>query len=86
MTDSEILALKSRVKRGDVFWHAGQGQLNKVLLVTLAWIEFPDEPELIEPAARMANGVYVALRNSEACDFVTLHPALSECPNCGVTA
>ncbi|MDO8414845.1 MAG: hypothetical protein Q7S87_01390 [Agitococcus sp.] len=77
LTETEINALKRRVRAGDVWWNDGDGRCKKVDMVLLNWIEFADNPSLTEPAAILTDGLAVALNNVQLSSFVTLTPA---CP------
>lgn len=73
MSEQEIAALKTRVKQGDVWWQDTlSGVCKPVARVELNWVEFPDQPELTEPAARLRDGGAVALCNVDADCFVIL--------------
>jgi len=76
MTDSEIAALKSRVKAGGVLWRDSDDNCRPVIAVNLQWVEFEEEPDLAEPAAMLADGGAVALLNVSADQFVTLAVAI----------
>lgn len=77
MNDHEIQMLKARVAKGDVWWRdVNTGVCKPVARVDLNWIEFPDQPDLAEPAARLHDGGAVALYNVDADSFVTLSPCL----------
>ncbi|WP_025916406.1 hypothetical protein [Herminiimonas sp. CN] len=65
MTNSEIEALATRVKMGDVWWHDGAGAIKRVRSVNLA-----------EPAALLVNDMAVALESTSITAFVTLQPAV----------
>lgn len=76
MTNSEIQALAARVKLGGVWWHDGDGSIVRVQSVKMDWVEFKEEPELVEPAALLSGGKAVALMNEAITAFVTLQPAV----------
>jgi hypothetical protein len=77
MNDAEIAALKQRVADGGVWWRDfNTGVCKPVKSVQVNWVEFPDQPDLTEPAAMLADGGTVALFNVIADSFVTLMPCL----------
>lgn len=78
LTNNEIVALKKRVKAGDVWWNDGDGLCKLVCSVNLEWVEFPSEPDSVEPAAILAGGVAVALLNVELSSFVTITPCIEK--------
>lgn len=76
MTESEIKLLATRVKSGGVWWHDGDGSIKRVREIKMDWVEFEEEPELVEPAALLIDGKAVALVNEAITAFVTVQPAV----------
>lgn len=77
MNDQEIQELKARVAQGGVWWRdTFTGVCKPVARVDLKWVEFPDQPDLTEPAARLNDGGAVALYNVAADSFVMLSPCV----------
>ena len=74
MTMEEINVLKERCKAGNIFWRDNDGRCTRVLRVDLEWVEFEDEPELVEPAAMLEKTVPVALFNEVSSAFFEMTP------------
>jgi len=75
MTDKDIQFLKEQVKNGEnVCYIDDDGKRLLVSSVNLNWVEFPDEPDLKEPAAMLVGSVPVALLNVELSSFMKLVP------------
>ena len=74
MEDQQIEVLKTKVSVGSIYWRNADGVCFNVVKIIMNWVEFPDEPDLIEPAAILSNGNVVALYNADAIDFDMLAP------------
>jgi hypothetical protein len=72
MNDEQIMILKERVKKGDIWWIDCDNKCKKVSTVNLKWLEFKDEPENYEPAAILSDGLAVSLLNTTENSFVTI--------------
>lgn len=74
MEDWQIEVLKTKVSQGNVYWRNPDGVCLKVCGIKMNWVEFPDEPELTEPAAMLPDGKVAALYACNPLDFVTMEP------------
>lgn len=74
MNDSQIQLLQEALKATkNVWWKDADNKLHKVTWIALNWIEDPDQPDLVEPAAMLNGAGAVALYFAEPDSFFAVN-------------